>query len=175
MNIKYIGANEDKDYREAYITYDEDKEQEAFDMLAEIMEQAGYDMSNQEDGCCGIIVDGYKEYVEEVLPVWRMAKPMANGYFKPHKTFEVSCLNSFGLSDILKSKHRLYLRLDIQTQEQQDAYEAIRNFVYLRFGECICVDDNEEYYNIKHVNDYLSLKNLLKYCYRRFWKKLVEN
>ncbi len=78
MTIEYRGKNaeEERDYREAYICYDETKakEQEKADKVFEILEDLGWKIY-QEEGCAYIPVYDKDEYLE-LVEDYKRAKKM---------------------------------------------------------------------------------------------------
>lgn len=69
MTIEYRGINKEENinYREAVIYYDEDKEQEKADIVFDILSKKGWDVYG-EQGLIAVHVfdkDEYKEFVED--------------------------------------------------------------------------------------------------------------
>lgn len=52
MKCQYFGKTEDHNYREAYITYDESREQEKFDKLYDMLKEKGWELSCEEECAC---------------------------------------------------------------------------------------------------------------------------
>lgn len=76
MKIEYMGKNEEKKYREGFISYDEDKEQEKADKVFSILRDKGYEIL-EEQGTANIIVYDRDEYeilvadYKEAKKVWK--------------------------------------------------------------------------------------------------------
>lgn len=63
MKIQYIGRSENRDYREAYISYAAEKEQAKFDKLYVILSNKGWTIEC-EDECATVQVHNKEEYLE---------------------------------------------------------------------------------------------------------------
>lgn len=76
MRIEYRGKNveEDRNYREAYICYDENKEQEKADKIFNKPEKIGWKIE-QEEGCASIPVYDKEEYLN-LLSDYRKIKAL---------------------------------------------------------------------------------------------------
>lgn len=61
MKCEYIGKTEEHNCREAYITYDERKEQAKFDQIYEVLTQKGWQLECEEECAC-IEVSDKAEY-----------------------------------------------------------------------------------------------------------------
>lgn len=61
MKIEYVGKNEEKNYREGFISYDENKEREKADKVFSILREKGYEIL-EEQGTANIIVYDRDEY-----------------------------------------------------------------------------------------------------------------
>ena len=74
MKIEYRGINEDENryFREAYITYDEQKEQKIVDKIFEILSEKGWKVE-QEEECASIRVCNRTEY-KELVEDYKKAK-----------------------------------------------------------------------------------------------------
>ena len=74
MKIEYRGRNaeEDRNYCEAYITYDESKEQKKADRVFAIIAEKGWEVE-EEDECASIRVFDREDY-KELVEVYKQAK-----------------------------------------------------------------------------------------------------
>lgn len=77
MKIEYRGRNkeEDRNYCEAYITYDEKKEQKKADKIFDILTEKGWSVE-QEEECASIRVYDREDYTE-LVEVYKKAKKEA--------------------------------------------------------------------------------------------------
>ena len=76
MKIEYKGINkEDRNYREAYITYDEKKEQKKADKIFDILTEKGWNVEQEEECACIRVYDknDYKVLVEDYKKAKREA------------------------------------------------------------------------------------------------------